>query len=270
MKQNFGLLGKQLSHSKSEEIHKWIMAFNGWQGNYNCFEIQAERLEAAIQGAKALGLVGLNVTIPYKEMVMPFLDRLSTEALAIGAVNTIHFTSQGTKGYNTDYDGFKMTLEQVNASPKGKPFVVLGAGGAAKAVVKCLMDMGAEAVTLVVRDKAKAKRHFPDVNCMAFEELKSLENTYCLINATPIGMYPHGDIMPIDAGVISRFEKVIDLIYNPHETMLLKTGAAYGADTINGLYMLVGQAVRAQEIWQKAKADPETLSWVFKKMQKKD
>lgn len=266
MKKNFGLIGKTLGHSISDKIHQMIMAHNGWEGTYNYFELDERDLFQAIKGAKALGIKGLNVTIPYKEKVIPCLDRLSDEALAIGAVNTLHFSKGECLGYNTDYNGFKHTLEALNVTITDKHFVVLGCGGAAKSVVKCLLDEGAKEITLLVRSPESVKGFLKEQACITYDSFKKNPRGQCLINATPVGMYPKNFEMPLESTSLLGFEYCIDLIYNPAETALMKAARSHGVSASNGLYMLIGQAIAAQEIWQGKISKPDTLKWIYKEM----
>lgn len=195
---------------------------------------------------------GFNVTIPYKTDIMPFLDEISPEARTIGAVNTVAVRDGKRYGYNTDYDGFARTLDKIAADVKGEKVFVMGHGGASRAVVQCLHDRGAGAILIVSRCPEAVDESFQEFaekrDCLIIDySILNQEDGYLLVNATPVGMYPKAGFSPVPAEVAECFDKVIDLIYNPSETKLLSD--AMNADKSNGLYMLVMQAVRAEEIW---------------------
>lgn len=244
----YGLIGENLGHSISPQIHSMLMENMGIEGYYSLFQVQKSRLSEAVRGLSAIGAVGANVTIPYKVSIIKYLDSLSHEAQKIGAVNTISFKNGEITGYNTDYHGFKKSLEAASIEITGKKAVILGTGGASKAVLQCLMDSGASDVLLVSRSSGNAQDG--NIKTMSYEELKKVKGWDMIINCTPVGMYPDIDAEPIDKNVISNFSSAVDLIYNPSETKFLKYARQLGIPNANGLYMLVSQAAAAQEIWQ--------------------
>lgn len=240
-----GLVGEKLSHSQSPQIHQEIMKQNKIDGTYEILEFPKETFVHDFNALKNAGYRGVNVTIPYKESVIPLLDNISQQAKYIGAVNTILFQNGMAKGFNTDYDGFLSLLDHNGITVKGKGAVVLGSGGVARAVVKGLLDLGIYDLTIVSRGKQNfhgnytvSYEFFKDVNC----------KSDLLINCTPVGMYPNIDVSPIPMEYI-KSEVVIDMIYNPQETLLLKYAEDLGLKGINGSYMLKEQAVKSQEIW---------------------
>lgn len=242
-----GLVGEKLSHSRSREIHLDIMKQNQVQGTYELIEIPKESFEADFNRLKTSDYTGVNVTIPYKEFVIPLLDELSPQAKYIGAVNTIDFHNGKAIGYNTDYHGFLSTLKKNNIEIKGKSAIILGGGGAAKAVIKGLLDEGIFDITLVSR----SKQHFHSLYTISYEFFKEANlQSDLLINCTPVGMYPNINASPIPKNLI-RTKVVLDMIYNPEKTLLLKYAEELGLPAINGSHMLYEQAVEAQNIWQK-------------------
>lgn len=245
----YGLIGKELSYSLSPLIHKTIMKHAGLSGCYNIFEVKPDDLKAAAEGLRALSAKGVNVTIPYKTEIMQYIDEISENAKAIGAVNTLHINDGKIKGFNTDYDGFKMNLDKAKIEVKGNSFTILGSGGAAKAIIKVLTDNEALSVSIVVRDKSKIADCFKNHKIYTYEQISEIEDTYCVINCTPVGTWPDTDRCAVDEGFIKRFENAVDLIYNPKKTKLLKICEKNSINHINGFYMLIGQAIRAQEIW---------------------
>lgn len=213
---------------------------------------------------------GVNVTIPHKLHVIPFLNGVAAEAEAIGAVNTIKFTDKGIYGYNTDYFGFKRLLEYNNIAINNRLAVVLGSGGAARAVVKCLADMDVGAIYLVTRTPEKAdagfQQMFSDLRIINYQELQNIQGDV-LINCTPVGMYPQVDASPVGKEVSAAFAVSVDLIYNPAETVFLRQARLAGKQSVNGLFMLVAQAVAAQELWQEEQYDSSLILQIMQELQ---
>jgi shikimate dehydrogenase len=241
MKQ-FGLIGKQLSHSFSPSFFADFFQKQGIDAHYTAFELQEisdfpELIKDPIFG-------GLNVTIPYKTAIIPFLDELDPLASEIQAVNVIAFENGKTKGYNTDVYGFQQSI---------KPFLtfhheralIFGTGGASKAVAYVFKSLGID-VIFVSQTESNESNHFTyaDVNEYMIAACK------VIINCTPLGMSPNVDAapeMPYEA--LSEEHLLIDLIYNPEETWFMKRGRANGATAMNGLSMLQHQALKSWEIW---------------------
>lgn len=249
----YGLLGEKLSHSLSPRIHYLILRELGVDGFYHLFQVKREELKNAVVGLKTMGARGINVTIPYKVEVIKYLDGISDEAGKIGAVNTISFSDNRMIGYNTDYSGFGMMLEKNSIVCRNTTAVVLGTGGASKAITQYLMDEGAKEIIIVSRNKEVAKQKYKNFNVISYDFIKQLKNVDMIINCTPVGMYPNVSESPIDKSHLAGFHTAIDLVYNPKETLFLKYGNELGIKTVNGLYMLIGQAVKAQELWNNTK-----------------
>ena len=236
-----GLLGEHLSHSFSPQIHA---ALAGDRYSYELFERAPEEVEAFIKGEE---WDALNVTIPYKQTVMPYLDVISYEATRIGAVNTVTRLPDGRlKGENTDYFGFFRTLTACGCDPRGKKALVLGNGGAAATAVTVLTDMGAE-VVLLGRSNRSVGGILPEPYETVYERHP---DAAVVVNCTPVGMYPKlvGQ-SPIDLHKLPRVEAVFDMVYNPARTALLQDAAELGIPAYNGLLMLVAQAKRACELF---------------------
>ncbi|MEG0641731.1 MAG: shikimate dehydrogenase [Clostridium sp.] len=252
MENVFGLIGEKLGHSISPEIHNNIFDKTNYKGRYYIFEIKRDNLENSIEGFKMLKIGGVNVTIPYKTDVIPFMDYISDEAKEIGAINTIKFENGKCYGYNTDYYGFGYMMDKANVSANDKDIYILGAGGATKAIVKYLKDKKAGSVSIVTRNKKEAtcNKEFNGINIISYEELDKISIGDIIINCTPCGMYPSIDSSPVDKSVLSKFKVALDIIYNPSETLFLKDAREMGLITENGLSMLIGQAVFAQEIFR--------------------
>ena len=236
-----GLLGEKLSHSFSPRIHRALV---GDRYTYELFERDPEAVEGFIKGDE---WDALNVTIPYKQAVMPYLDVISDEAARIGAVNTITRLPDGRlKGDNTDYFGFHRTLTACGCDPKGKKALVLGNGGAAATAVTVLTDMGAE-VILLGRSTRSVGGISPEPYETVYERHPDAE---VVVNCTPVGMYPKlVGLSPVELGRLPRVKAVFDMVYNPARTALLQEADRLGIPAYNGLLMLVAQAKRACELF---------------------
>lgn len=265
------LLGEVLGHSLSPVIHQKLFEIEHIDSTYELEEIARPVFDSELRHALET-FDGMNVTIPYKVDVIPYLDELSSEAKTIGAVNTIAKKEGKLIGYNTDYTGFKRTLDLIGAEISGKPAVVLGHGGASRAVIQCLFDEKASSITVISRHPEKVDEEFlsfakaRNVEIKGYDSLTPEADKYLLVNATPVGMYPKVGVSPIPADAAAAFPKVIDIIYNPAETQLLKD--AKNADKSNGMYMLVMQAMAAEEIWMDCKISPQVAAKIAKDMMK--
>lgn len=236
-----GLLGEKLSHSFSPRIHRALV---GDRYTYELFERAHDAVEGFIKGGE---WDALNVTIPYKQVVMPYLDIITDEALRIGAVNTITRLPDGRlKGDNTDYFGFRRTLAACDCAPKGKKALVLGNGGAAATAVTVLTDMGAKVILLGRSDRSVGGIS-PEPYETVYERHHDAE---VVINCTPVGMYPKliGQ-SPVELSRLPHVTAVFDMVYNPARTTLLQEADRLGIPAYNGLLMLVAQAKRACELF---------------------
>ncbi|MTI71680.1 MAG: shikimate dehydrogenase [Firmicutes bacterium] len=263
MKNLYGLLGGNLSHSFSPKIHSLIFDERKIDGFYHLFEVSDNELKEAIKGLKVLGVKGVNVTIPYKIDAMKHLDIVSDEAKKIKAINTICFKENKTIGYNTDYYGFGMMLDKYNVNVENKSIVILGTGGASRAVVQYLTDNGANEIIFITRNLKRAEKKLSGYKILTYNDIKHLKEVDILINCTPCGMYPKLEESPVNKQVISKFKIVIDLIYNPKETLLLKYSNELSLKSINGLYMLIAQAIKSQELWNDIDIKPDTIDGIY-------
>ena len=240
----FGLIGRNISYSFSSGYFNKKFDKKGLDNySYQNFDIETVgQLPQIIKNTK--GLKGLNVTIPYKEEVIPLLDSLSKNAEIIGAVNTIVVSKKGLKGYNTDYYGFQKALQPL-LLPHHKKALILGTGGSSKAVAFALRKMKIE-YDFVSR---KATDVIFSYGCLD----KEVFNDYqIIINTTPLGTFPDIDLYPpIDYSLFTEKHIAFDLVYNPEETEFLKRAKANGAVTKNGYEMLIHQAKKAWRIWNK-------------------
>lgn len=245
----YGLLGESLGHSLSPEIHSRVFRELNLNNTYHLFEVKKENLRDCIIGLKALGIRGVNVTIPYKVEVMKYLDEISREAREIDAVNTICLNGNKLIGYNTDYYGFGMLLNKNGIATVDKSALILGGGGAAKSVIRYLLDNNIGDITIAGRDTSKISEIFKGLRVIPFNEINLMGHQDMVINCTPCGMHPNINASPIKKEELSKFNAAVDLIYNPGETLFLKYADELGIKAVNGLYMLVGQAVKSEEIW---------------------
>jgi shikimate dehydrogenase len=251
-----GLLGWPVAHSRSPVIHNHWLAQYGIPGRYVLFPVPPEKLEAAVRGLAALGLRGCNVTTPHKQAIFPLLDRVDELARRIGAVNTVVVESDGTlTGFNNDGNGFIQSLRDADPawSPGSGPILVLGAGGAARAVVASLAAQGATEIRLTNRTLAKAQEIAaaigPAVTVVPWEEREdALDGIALLANATSLGMAGKPALeMPLRR--LPQRALVGDLIYIPPETPLLAEARARGNVAVNGLGLLLNQARPAFNAW---------------------
>jgi len=254
----YGLLGEKLSHTYSPKIHKLILEYTKLNGEYKLFPVQKSKIDEIINKVREGHIKGLNVTIPYKMEVMKYIEGVSEEAEYIGAVNTICLKNEKLIGYNTDSFGFKNTLINNGVEVENKNVAVLGSGGAAKAIVYILKSMKSAGVDIFSRS--------PEGSQKGYDELKYNHNYHIIINTTPAGMYPETENSPINKEQIGCAKAVVDIIYNPIETRLLFYAKELGIKHINGMYMLVSQAVKAQEIFNEIKIDADITQKIYKEM----
>ena len=230
----YGLIGERLSHSFSKEIHE---ALGGYK--YEIVEIEREELDAFM---KKRDFTAINVTIPYKEAVIPYLDYVSDQAREIGAVNTIVNREGRLFGYNTDFSGMTDLINKVKIEIKGKKALVLGTGGTSKTATAVLSALGARETILVSRSERAGAITYT-------EALEKHSDADVIVNTTPAGMYPNIDGLPLDLAEFPRLSEAVDAIYNPLRTRFVQLAEEREAFAEGGLYMLVAQGVRASEIF---------------------
>jgi len=231
MKKTFGLLGEKLGHSFSPLIHEYLGGYD-----YVLYEVSAGDLDSFMRDRR---FDGINITIPYKQQVMPYCVTLSQEAQIIGSVNTIIKDDSGAlHGHNTDHHGFRVMLEQGGIDPKGKKVLVLGDGGSARTVRAALDGLGAREIVTISR---RGENHYGNI--------KRHYDADIIVNTTPVGMYPDNGSSPLRLTGFRQLTGVADLIYNPTRTKLLLEAEALGIPRINGLAMLVAQAEMASRLF---------------------
>ncbi|MDE5755488.1 MAG: hypothetical protein K2I23_00120, partial [Clostridia bacterium] len=247
------VIGEKLTHTMSPQIHKAYFDYYKKDGQYGVTQIAMQDM---IDGCAdtLLQYDGFNVTVPYKEKIIKYLAGMSQEAKKIGAVNTVVNTDGKLYGYNTDPYGFEGMLKANGVEIKGKTFVILGSGGACKSVYYILKQRGAKRVKIATRDESKKGVE----DFITYPELQSFMGD-TLVNTTPVGMYPNVDGCPVSDEIINNFDCVADIVYNPVYTKLLQNAVRLGKKAVGGLYMLVAQAMKSQEIWNNSLTD-ETLT----------
>lgn len=267
-----GVFGYPIEHSLSPPMHNAAFSYLGLDYCYLAFSVRPEDLKPAVESVRALNLVGVNVTIPHKERVLPYLDEVSREARLIGAVNTIHNKGGKLIGYNTDITGFLTSLKQAGFNPKGKKVVVIGAGGAARAVSFALSQEGIHSLFILNRSLEKAesltkmvKKSIINLNIRALplrkkELIKAIERADLLVNATSLGMVPKTSQSPLAGfGLLPKSLVVYDLVYNPVDTKLIRLARKSKGKTIGGLEMLIQQGAKSFEIFTGLKAPQEVM-----------
>ena len=245
---DYGLIGEKLSHSFSKEIHQQLADYE-----YEIKELSANQVPDFI---KAKNFKAINVTIPYKEVVMPYLDEISEMAKKIGSVNTIVNKEGKLYGYNTDYFGFSYMLDFGKIKVKGKNVAVLGSGGASKTVEATLKDLGAKSVIIVSR-----------TGRVNYNNISNYTEINVIVNASPVGMYPKCGECLVNLDDFPLLEGVVDLVYNPSLTEILRRARAKKIKYVNGLSMLVAQAKKACELFLSKEIDDSVIDQIVKKVE---
>ena len=248
---NYGLIGEKLGHSWSKIIHGMIGDYE-----YELTEIAHEDLDDFM---RKKDFKGINVTIPYKESVIPYLRHIDDLAMKIRAVNTIVNKGGELYGYNTDIYGMKALADRAGMDFKDKKVLILGTGGTSKTAMCLVKSCGAASAIKVSRKKSEG--------AITYDEARELHrDTDIIINTTPCGMYPNTDTCAADPEAFDNLSAILDVVYNPYETLLVKKGKALGINSVNGLYMLVMQAVKAAELFFDISIDDGKCDEIFEKL----
>lgn len=271
-----GLLGCPVAHTLSPVIHNHLAEITGINMAYLPFRVEPEGLKAAVEGAYALGIQGLNVTVPHKERVISCLAEVDALAKKIGAVNTLVRTKDGYKGYNTDMPGLYRAMASDGIRVEGESVIIFGAGGVARAVAVMLADKAKE-IYILNRTVEKAKAIAEEVNGYAgrrvaaaylpaaYKELP--EKKYLAVQATNVGMYPAvEDTVMRDADFFSRIHTCYDLIYNPADTVFMQQVRRAGGRAYNGLKMLLYQGIIAFELWNNIEVLDAQAEWIYERL----
>ncbi len=257
-----GVIGDPIEHSLSPVMHNEALAHLNLDYVYVAFPIKPSHLATALAGFEAIDLVGFNITIPHKQAIMPLLSEINPVAQMVGAVNTVWRSPSGWQGTNTDVLGFISPLKELNKDWHKINPVILGNGGAARAVVTGCFQLGCGIIKIVGRNLSKLeqfKQSWKDEklrNSIVIHHVQELSElvgeTELLVNTTPVGMYPHVEETPVSEIVMKKLQPgaiAYDLIYTPNPTRFLKLAQQQGAIVIDGLPMLVNQGAAALEIW---------------------
>lgn len=254
----YSVIGYPVTHSFSPLIHNTLAKLLNDNIVYVPFEVKPDGLKEAIEGAWELGIKGLNVTIPHKQEVIKYLCAIDIFAEQIGAVNTLKYTKEGYKGYNTDVYGLSECLENRGVVLENKNVVLLGAGGAAKSAAIMSASQNVKKLYIINRTINNAdnialniKRHYNiNIDVLSYDEINKIKYIDVCIQTTPVGMTPNINETPIqNKDFFSKVKVAIDIIFNPWQTLFLKEAEIEGCEIINGFDMLYFQAVKSYEIW---------------------
>jgi shikimate dehydrogenase len=271
----FGLLGYPLGHSVSDYIHRRIFELCGLTDyEYKFYEINPGEL--SLKGSCLRELHGFNVTIPYKTEIIPYLSRLDKSAVSYGSVNTVNCVDYDYMGYNTDGYGFLKSIELLGASLSSK-VLLLGCGGTGRMMAIEAIKSGAELTLAIRRDSPDSEKKAAKLaNDLSSEKSKikiiytdnlNVTNSYdLLLNATPSGMNPDIDGIPITPAILSKVNYIFDAVYNPYPTKLIVEGEKRGVKAIGGLHMLVHQAVMAERIWNDIQLSDNEVNQLIKEV----
>lgn len=249
----YGCIGEVLRHSFSKEIHAQLGDYP-----YELCEVRKAELDSFMKRAD---FQAINVTIPYKEAVIPYLDSVSEIAREIGAVNTIVKRDGKLYGYNTDFYGLRALIERTGLTLSGKRVAILGTGGTSKTAVAVAKSLGASEIFCVSRKASEG--------AITYDELYSQHSdVQIVINCTPVGMFPNADVLPIDPSRLPDLRGVVDAVYNPLNTQLVQRAREGGARAQSGLFMLVYQAIKASEFFFDTTYPPELAEQIYKKILK--
>ncbi|MGB9891708.1 shikimate dehydrogenase [Thermodesulfovibrio yellowstonii] len=266
-----GIFGDPIEHTLSPLIHNEAFSYLGLDYCYVAFNVKRDKLKEAIEAIKALNIKGVNITVPHKETVIQYIDELSDEAKNIGAVNTILNNEEILKGFNTDVNGFILSLKDKGISIKNKNFLILGAGGAAKAIVYGILKEGGK-VYIYNRTPSKAlaiKEKFKKFGFIEIVEMdKSVtEKIDVIVNATSLGL-KKDDPMPLNPELIKPEHVYCDIVYP--ETPLMREAERIGCKVVGGIGMLLWQAAFAFKIWTEVEAPIEIMKKTLNKLLTKD
>jgi len=250
----FLVIGNPIDHSLSPKLHNYWIKKNKINAIYEKQKLENSNLEKLLFQIKEKKIYGINVTVPFKNSIIPFLDELTLEAKATKSVNTIYLENNKVIGHNTDIGGFETSIYKSNINLQNKKILILGAGGVVPSIIYALKKMKVSEITLSNRTKKKAenlKKHFKDIKIIKWGEIIDFD---MIINATTLGL-KEKDKINLNFPKSCKNKLFYDVIYNPKETIFLKTGKNLGNNIINGKLMFIYQALLAFDIWHKLKPD---------------
>lgn len=267
-----GVIGWPVRHSLSPPMHNAAFAALGLNWVYVPFAVDPSRIAGAMEAIRALDLAGLNVTIPHKPAVLPYLDEISEEATVLGAVNTIVNRDGVLSGYNTDGEGFLRSLREIGQDVTGRSVALIGAGGSARSIALAVCRAGASHLSIVNRTVEKAQAlaemvrgALPAAQVAAValegpEAAPAVREAQVIVDSTAVGMHPHYEVEPVVPAQWLHAEQIVcDLTYNPRLTVLLKAASGAGARTLDGTGMLIHQGALAFEYWTGQPAPVEAM-----------
>ena len=272
-----GLIGNPVEHTLSPVIHNTLAKMLGINMVYVPFLVEEDGVEKAVRGAYALHVLGMNVTVPYKSEVMEYLCETDDLAEKIGAVNTLVRCAGGYKGYNTDMSGLFRAMQSEGIEMQGEHVLILGAGGAARAVAFLCAECGAKSIRICNRTKDKAQAIADEIRAYAedivieainYDQISEVnEDSFLAVQCTSVGLYPNvEDVVLPDGVVYDKIHTGVDLIYRPYETKFMKLVKNHGGKTMNGLKMLLYQGVIAFELWNKCDITEKQAISILQKM----
>lgn len=276
----FGLIGNPVEHSLSPFIHNFISEKMGINAVYTTFKVCENEAAVAIKGAYALNIQGMNVTVPHKREALMALDEIEDLAKAIGAINTIVRCDGYYKGYNTDIIGLKRELEDENISLKDREVVILGAGGASRAIAFLCANENAKKIIILNRTLQKAQDIAKNVNdyfkkdiatAHKIEDYKEVltSNEYIAIQTSSVGLHPNiEDVVISDGEFYDKLSYAVDIIYNPLETKFMSIARKHNVPAYNGLKMLMYQAIASYELWNNIKVSDDTIKELYECLEK--
>ena len=254
------VIGNPIDHSLSPKLQNWWLKENNIDATYDKIKLEDCEIKDFIQDIKEQKIAGCNVTVPFKKMVIPFLDKLSPEAEQTQSVNTITFDNGDLVGHNTDIAGFDMAIKNLNFNIKDKKILILGAGGVVPSIIFALNNMNVQEITITNRTREKAENLRVLFNNIKVSEWGNLTDCHMVINATSLGL--NNETIDLNFSSLGRDKLFYDVIYNPHETHFLKTGKQLGYKTENGKSMFVYQALESFKLWHKI--EPKVNTDTFK------
>ncbi len=265
-----GIFGNPIEHTLSPIIHNSLSKHLGNNFVYIPFKVLEENLEQSVQSAYCLDILGINITVPHKNAVIPFLASVDRSAELVGAVNTLKYSKDGYVGYNTDVHGIQMTLEKYNIIIKDRPIAVVGAGGGARSALAAVAGQNPCRIFLINRTLENAntiakqiKKYYNiPIDILTYDDIDKISELELLIQSTSVGL--DKAVSPIeDQNFFNKVKVAFDIIYKPWETEFLKLAKNAGCVCINGFDMLIYQAVKSYEIWTETKIDTGISNYLY-------
>ena len=256
----FFVIGNPIDHSLSPKLQNYWLKENNVDATYDKIKLEGPQIKNFIRDIKEQKIAGCNVTVPFKKMVIPFLDKLSLEAEQTQSVNTIIFDNGDLIGHNTDIVGFDIAMKRLNFSIKGKKVLILGAGGVVPSIIFALKNMHVQEITISNRTRERAENLRVLFNNLKVLDWGNLTDFHMVVNATSLGL--NNETINLNFPSLGNGKLFYDVIYNPHETPFLKMGKKLGYKTENGKSMFVYQALEAFKLWHKI--EPKVNTDTFK------